>query len=1134
MATAPTRTTVPNYLDPSVANPLDILRGTIRRYVVIEGLLSAAIFVAAWFALGLVLDFGVFKIATWDWVLDAPKWLRAVALVLAVGSLGTIVTLRIFTRLRKELSYPALALVLERRFPQVLGDRLITAVELADVERTAAYGYSAEMVRATIAEARERVATVPVNDVFNWTRLRMMAVLAGGLMLLVLLTGFISYAAATGTVHPYRFGWRFGHVTGTYLERNVFLMNTPWPRRAHLELAGFPGEELRVGKDAQAPTIKAKAYQWVVADRNVPMGWRPMVWGDLNEELLGGSVPELPAAALKAAAETPDVPDDAAAWPLDQVKALALDDAASRAKLSSSLGADAYLGFENGLDRVFKALDEQADKPSMGRTLRKLDIPEKVTLVYRGLSKSGDVTLSPGQNNEFAGVVSDLKESVQFVIRAEDFRTPSKTITLVPPPLFTKLVRTEYQPAYLHHAPPQNDKGEAEGYPALRGRRQKLPEKGLSLTGDRSIFSVPSGTELVLTATADTDLIAAYLQPKVGILPGAKPGSGDLLPLTIGDDKRTVTIEFLGDYRLAGGRVIDHGYLDAAGQRRVEKVTTTGTVEFDLIVIQGDNVPARRQVMIQVIEDQPPIVEVAPDVIRKVGNVYYVTPNARIPFNPESVVRDDHGLSKVAYEFTYWPEDTDIGRALRMVPTTIPFLYPATPITIPGVVAPAYYAVKAKDLDKGDKRRNGSAEVGRFFDLRRGLRSETRPRLQEILKNDLPDTTPELVKRVEMKSPDSDYFDLKALKLAANSGDAQTRYRLDLNITATDTNYDTGPKTAQNQEMIRLLIVSEGELLGEINKEEEAFGIRLDEALAKIAGAKKKYEFVRNRNGVGGREDMDTAKVRVTDASQDIAKAQDIVQGVAREYTRIHRECLVNRVTEVTTVKFRQFGNRIERVLGEIPAPASEEEKAQVAAGLLTPKMTFPIAEKRLENLLLPLAENRWADPVTVSDTEIALTLLELEVSAIRKALGENQSKEKIKQLLSSVIDAQKKIRKAMEEWRDIVAQRLKLPQITEIGPVFLTKGETKKLKHGLNWGLYDKDDLVIKMQVFDVADKERNKPLGAEVLGVAPQFTFNFEQIALAPVFEYDVKAGAKEGEYRLVLTPDAGTAVEVVITIK
>ena len=41
-------------LPPEVSHPLDQLRWTIRRYVVIEGLLSAAIFVGLWFVGNLV------------------------------------------------------------------------------------------------------------------------------------------------------------------------------------------------------------------------------------------------------------------------------------------------------------------------------------------------------------------------------------------------------------------------------------------------------------------------------------------------------------------------------------------------------------------------------------------------------------------------------------------------------------------------------------------------------------------------------------------------------------------------------------------------------------------------------------------------------------------------------------------------------------------------------------------------------------------------------------------------------------------------------------------------------------------------------------------------------------------------
>src|SRR5207248_9766132 len=125
IATACATPTGPTALSPESTHPHDQLRGASRRYVVVEGLLSAGIFAAAWLVVGLLLDYGLFKSATWDWALDGPWWLRFAALLLSLLLLVAILALRIARRLSKDLSYPALALVLERRFPKLLGDRLI-------------------------------------------------------------------------------------------------------------------------------------------------------------------------------------------------------------------------------------------------------------------------------------------------------------------------------------------------------------------------------------------------------------------------------------------------------------------------------------------------------------------------------------------------------------------------------------------------------------------------------------------------------------------------------------------------------------------------------------------------------------------------------------------------------------------------------------------------------------------------------------------------------------------------------------------------------------------------------------------------------------------------------------------------
>ena len=1140
MATAKleTRNSKLSPIDPSVAHPLDRLRGTIRRYVVAEGLLTAAVVLAGWFAVALAVDFGLFKVATWDWVLDAPRWVRLVALLAVVALLVGVIALRIGRRLARELSYPALALVLERRYPKELGDRLITAVELADVDAQAKYGYSGAMIRQTIAEARERVARVPVNDVFNWRRLWVMGFVAVGIVLTVVLVGYAAFAVAAGSGSPVRYGWRFAHVAGTFFDRNVFLDNTPWPRRAHLELVNLPGDELRVGRGAADPVVRARAYRWVVADSATPMGWRPLAWGDLNDRLLGGPVPELPADAVRAAADGGEFAGGPAGWSLDALQAT-LDDPAVRAKLLAGLHPDAYLAVQNGLGRVFDALDGRAADPAWGRRLRKLDIADRVTLAYAGQSKTGDVTLAPQGGQEFASPVSDLKESVRFVVRAEDFRTTPRAITLVPPPLFTKLTQTQAQPAYLHHAPPQN-----EGYAALKGRRQLLAEKPLSLTGERTTLTVPAGTELTLTATLDTDLTAAYLLPKVGRVPGAKPGSADPVPLAIGEDKRTVSVAFKGDSRLTGTRVEEGYALDPAGWLVADEVTVAApSVEFDLVVEQADRVPARRSVLLTVADDQPPAVEVAVDAVRKVGPVYYVTPKAKVPFNPESFVRDDRGLSQVTFEVVQTAEDSDPIKLRRAELRARPFLYLTPPgfAALPATVGGARQAAAVNLLDAADSRKTASLPVAQFVSLLDTLRAdgrvETRETFERRLGEPAADADPPVVARVDLKSPDRDVLDVTQLKLGAGAAEVQPRYQLVVNVVASDTNVDTGPKTGRNPEPLRFLVVSEGDLLAEINREEEQLAARLDEALAKLgglSGARKKWDFVKVQNAAGAgtnnTDNLDSVRVRAADAAQDIGRARDGVQSIVREYRRIYRECQVNDVYEPTRDRFGLFANQIDRVCGENPPGVTEAERRQLAAGALKPRMTFPAAEARVQAVLDALGAGRWADPAAVSDAEQALLLLEQEVSALRKALGELLTKERLVRTLGQVIEQQKRVGRDLERWQEVVGGNLlkKVPELAASGPHALTKGEAKKLKQGINWLQYDKDELVVKLSV---ADKD-GKPVPPDVIGVPAELRLDFEKNQVD--FEYEVKAGAAEGEYTITLAPAAGDPVKVVVTVK
>lgn len=1195
--------------DPRVYHPLDQLRGIIRRYVVIEGILSVLIFLVVWYILALILDYGVFKVFTWDWVQDSPRWLRGALLAVGLSILAAILIFRIVRRLTTEFSYPALALVLERRFPAVLGDRLITAVELADVDQAARYGYSAEMIRKTIDEARERVGTVPVNDVFNWGRLRMMSLLVVGLLLGVLVAAYTSYAIAARSLSPVRAGWKLAHVSTILAERDFVLMDTPWPRRSLIELVDVPEKGIRVAKDGNPPRLRIRSYRWVIADRTRPDGWRPLMWSDVTDDLVGLPVPPIPfqnlnlpeepssriafaaTAGLPAMVTTTNFPDqnrnlpsEASDWTVDSVWERARDSAAVRDKLSLIMGGDRYLE----LQRVFERLETLADDPAYGRRLRRLDPPSKVEFTYSGSRTAGRGSLDPEAHGEYAGEITGLKEDVEFVIRAEDYRTPPRPITLVPAPTLSRLSRVEYQPAYLHYAPPLGPDRRPLGYSSLSGLRQMMPESALSLTGDRSVFVVPAGTEVVITGVTELPIEKAYARPKVGRVPGARPGSAELVPLPVRDGN-TFTIEFRGDARI------------------------TSSVEFDLIYENEDRVSSTRQVLIQVTEDMAPEVRIAPEVIRKVGKFYQVTPRAKIPFNPESYIKDDSGLSKVEYLVSYWQEDTALGKALRASIALRGFIAPGGPgaMNFAAPLQSAYHSNAFRTLDKGDNRQQASFVLGQFNAMEAGVFRETEDHLKTLLGQPLASEKPNLVKRVTLKtelvevankliSPDSqennsprtayimdstgkeplrvkalvvdrrlegnrivkftreeertfryytalerqvrgDYFDVRALGLEVAAGEIQPQHQILLDIQATDTNFDTGPKLAVNTAgtppgPINLLVVSPGDLLVEIGKEEEELGKKLDEAIQKLNGAKKKYEFVHLKNGYAGIEEVDAVKVRSKDTLQDVLKAKELIQTVAREFRKIERECIVNDLAEGNITNYGKIANRLERLLGETPKPVSPDEsravayeEMNIALGNMPPRPTFAETEKLMGLCQSQLewigeqGERIWADGETVTDALLELNRLTTELGTIRALLGESANKEKLRGWLRDLIGKQRQVGKEIKGMLAIwEADKLKpTPALGTVGPVFLAKGETKKIKQSIDWRQYKSDTLTVKLSSSDPT-----------AVVVPPELQLDFETNTLS--FEYELRAGTKEGEYTITLTPASGDKVEVKVTVR
>ena len=176
------------------------------------------------------------------------------------------------------------------------------------------------------------------------------------------------------------------------------------------------------------------------------------------------------------------------------------------------------------------------------------------------------------------------------------------------------------------------------------------------------------------------------------------------------------------------------------------------------------------------------------------------------------------------------------------------------------------------------------------------------------------------------------------------------------------------------------------------------------------------------------------------------------------------------------------------------------------------------------------LNANVWGDVSPVSLAELALLELEREVRALRAKLGELQTRERLKAQLQKVIDDQERIGKDLAELQDrwVSSQFKKEPEFGAVGPVFLAKGEAKRIRHTINWRQYDKDEIVLKSSVVD-KDKKR---VAADALAAPAELKLDFEKNQTT--FEYDLKAGSKEGEYTVTLTPAVGEPIVVTVTVK
>ncbi len=379
--------------------------------------------------------------------------------------------------------------------------------------------------------------------------------------------------------------------------------------------------------------------RWCIASAQNESGWRPLLWSDLTKEKLGGlEVPALPGGGSKDSNLS-----------VDEVEKQLEKAENDGAKRQAKQGLDAvrmvfatlkrYSDVRDAMDRLNERLTDRA----LHRSVRKLIIPSEVSLVFKSNRTTNTHTMTREANNEFTGNFGELKESVTYTVRGEDYITSRRSIDVVDRPGLEKLESEEERPAYLYYRPAK------DGSPAdLRGKRQLFVAMPMSISGEATTIDVPAGTTLTLIGTATKDI------RKVVLYADAK-------------DRKDLVVE---EPELVNSRTF---------RARVPNVRRDQRFTFRFTNI--DDVTAERKVVINPREDSSPRVrEFNPDeVIRRVKETYVIAAGCRIPFKAK--VRDEQGLARVRYACRVIPADFLSERKRRSLDNigALPLLGPGSP-----------------------------------------------------------------------------------------------------------------------------------------------------------------------------------------------------------------------------------------------------------------------------------------------------------------------------------------------------------------------------------------------------------------------------------------------------------------------
>lgn len=201
---------------PELTQLLQNTRRRIRRFVALDSVLALVGLVAAAFWVGFLLDHIPVRFGG----TEMPRLARGIFLIATIALLSVTTIKWLLLRLVRPLPDASLALLIERLHPEI-GGRLTTAVELLGSNRSID-DHSKALLAQVHLQATQLVSRVEIRRLLRHDTLIKKWLASGPLTLAIV--GLLIFDSATFALAA---------------KRLTLLSDTPWPRRADLEMVGI-------------------------------------------------------------------------------------------------------------------------------------------------------------------------------------------------------------------------------------------------------------------------------------------------------------------------------------------------------------------------------------------------------------------------------------------------------------------------------------------------------------------------------------------------------------------------------------------------------------------------------------------------------------------------------------------------------------------------------------------------------------------------------------------------------------------------------------------------------------------------------------------------------------------------------